>query len=704
MAKKTKGAASIQPRPATGLSFASLCNFMYIMIVSKVLVTLPLIGGALYLCGRVTLVFLQTFTGSNAKTISKGAKWGARLFLILILLATCFFLGFFPISPDNPMVWIIFAIALSSIIRELLIKKILSYWVNGQWRKKYCVMAIGGTQLLTLIVVGLLLTYSLNITPALLVLGGFALCGLIELYDQWKDRASLLYHSQEEDAQVKELGLRLKGVNAYHAFTVLYNLYIIALYMTIVLACTYIVISAQDILIYMLLSFVFIIASREIAFYVGKGMKEKQRDPAFEGAIGTLFWFAGMVLFGRYFTIPGKEITAYIALALCYIGATLCAGSLAIFEQDMQQVVAFHLGRVEGSYFHLQKNIKDFAITFGEIIVLAFMLVMAVIEGLVIPQTSQEMVMAFEPFLIFPATLIILAVTISVLQFPISTKYRQKLKRILQIKEAGEENAQLDAQLQRVVVKKHKRDFGIRVLITLVRPFYRHKVVGKENVPQGADGELVFICNHGSIYGPVVTNLYLPFFLRPWSISDLMDDANEAAAYLYKYNIEPIKWLPTGFKKFIARRIGAPISLWLFRSMEAIPVYRNKLRDLMKTFRLSLDAMMAEDNLLIFPENPDAQSLDSPGYLTQGVGDFYTGFTMIAPMLYNKTGKKVKFVPIYASKEIRTIAIGPAVEYNPDAQPTQEKQRIVSDLQSRMNAMARQMETNAKNKGISPVK
>lgn len=685
-------------RPSSVLSFASLCNFMYIMIVSKVLVTLPLIGGALYLCGRVTLVFLQSFTGTNGKTISKPIKWALRIFLILILLATCFFLGFFPISPNSPMVWIIFAIALSSIVREFLSKKALRYLVNGQWQKKYCVWAIILIHGVTIITAGLLLTYSLPLNTALSVLAGFVLCGFIELYDLWKNRVSFIYHSQEENTQALELRSRLQSVNAYHAFNILYHLYVIGLYMTIVLACTYIVISAQGILIYMFLSFILIIASSEIAFYVGRGIKNKGRDPAYEGAVGTIFWLAGMVFFTRYFTIPGKEITAYIALGLSYFGASLCAESLSIFEEDMQQVATFHLGKIDSSYFYLQKSVKEFAITLGEIIVLALLLVMAIIEGLVIPQTPQEMVVAFEPFLIFPASLIILAVTISVLQFPISEKYRHKLKRILQIKEAGEENRQLDKQVQTIVVEKHKRPFGIRVLITLIRPFYRHKVIGKENVPKDADGELIFICNHGSIYGPVVTNLYLPFYIRPWSISDLMDDVDEAAAYIYRYDFEHIKWLPTGFKKFFVRRIVAPLSLWLFKSIEAIPVYRNKLRELMKTFRLSLNAMLAEDNLLIFPENPDAQSLEIPGYLTHGVGDFYTGFTMLAPMLHNKTGKNAKFVPIYASKEKRTITIGKPVEYNPDAQPTEEKLRIVQQLQDCMNQMAVELEIIEKNK------
>lgn len=684
-----------EKRQEAAFSFASLCNFMFIMIVSKVLVFMPLIGGALYLSARATLMLVQSFSSVQSKTMAKALKWAVRGLLFLALLACAFFLGLFPISPQSPRLWIIFGLVLAGIIREIFTKKALRYYVNNQWRKRNCILAIVSIHLVALVAMAFLLTYSLELETALFVLAGFGVCGLLEMYDQWRNRANLLYTpavTDLEKQQMRELMKNLREVNAYHAFNILYNLYVVGLYITIVLASTYIVISAQSLLIYMLISFFCMILSRKVAGLAGRKIKRTGRDPAFEGAVGTLCWLAGMLLFTRQFTVPGKELNAYIALGLSYFGMSLCAESLNIFEQDMDQVIAFHLGEVNNAYMQLHKAIKEFAMALGEVIVLVLLLILAVIEGLKLPQTPQEMVMAFEPLLIFPVVLIIAAVLIGVLQFPISEKYRQKLKRLLQIKEAGNENRQLDEQLQTVVVKKHKRPFGIKVLITLARPLYRHKVVGKENVPQNADGELVFICNHGKIYGPVVTNLYLPFYIRPWSISDLIDDVDEAAAYIYKYNISKIKWLPDRVKRFIARRIAAPLSLWLFRSMEAIPVYRNKLRELIKTFRLSIDAMIAEDNLLIFPENPDAETLEIPGYVTKGVGDFYTGFTMIAPTLYNKTGKIAKFIPIYASKDGKTISIGEPVVYDPDRQPTEEKLRIVEELQGKMNHMAIELE------------
>ncbi|NLB89997.1 MAG: 1-acyl-sn-glycerol-3-phosphate acyltransferase [Clostridiales bacterium] len=677
---------------------ASLCTFMYIMIVSNLLVSLPLVGGALYLCGRATRVFAYTFVLEKEEHLPKAVKWVARAVLGLILLACCFFLGIFPISPQSPMLWIIFGLVLADLFRDSLGKKILQYYVYEGWEKRKTFVAIAGVHFAALLGTGLILTYSLAFSTALLVWAGFLLCGLIELYDQWKNQQSALRPQVQDTDQMRKVLGKLNETNAYHAFTVLYYLYVIGLYLTIVLVCTYVVISAQSLFIYMLISFVCIIVSKEMAIYIGEKMKKSSRDPSFIGAVGTVCWLIGVVLFARHFKFPGQEMITYIAVAFSFFGASLCAQSLAIFEKDMEQVALFHMGEIDSTYGQMRKIGRELTNVIGETIVLVLLVILGIIEGFKLPQNPMDMATMFQPLLIFPALFIVIAVLIGMLQFPISRKYRQKLKRFLKIQEEGNVNEQMNQQLEEIVVKKHKRPFLLRVFIVLARPFYRHEVIGQENVPSGKDGQLIFISNHGSIYGPIATYLYLPFYVRPWSISDLMVSKKDAADYIYKYDISHWRWMPKKLRYPFARYIVAPLSLWLFRSIEAIPVYRNKPRELMNTFRLSLQAMMAEDNLLIFPENPDAKSLGEPGYVKEGAGELYTGFTMLASLLYNRTEKIVEFVPIYASREHRTITIGKPVVYDPENQPTQEKLRIAEALQKRMNEMAEDLGKDGESK------
>jgi hypothetical protein len=107
----------------------------------------------------------------------------------------------------------------------------------------------------------------------------------------------------------------------------------------------------------------------------------------------------------------------------------------------------------------------------------------------------------------------------------------------------------------------------------------------------------------------------------------------------------------------------------------------------MRTFRLTVEAMQAGDNILVFPERGDSDAPGQKGYATEGVGDLYTGFAMIAPAFYAKTHKRAVFLPLYASKHLRTITFGHGICYNPDAPATEEKLRIVRELQASMETM-----------------
>ena len=131
----------------------------------------------------------------------------------------------------------------------------------------------------------------------------------------------------------------------------------------------------------------------------------------------------------------------------------------------------------------------------------------------------------------------------------------------------------------------------------------------------------------------------------------------------------------------------APVLAWIMRSLESIPVYRDQPRALIQTFRDTVTAMEAGDNILLFPENPNDPNQAQRGYLRDSVGEFYTGFTMLAQLYHQKTGKIVQFIPIYADKKKRTLSFGPAIYYNPDNHPAEEKQRIVTYLRNQMLEM-----------------
>ena len=149
------------------------------------------------------------------------------------------------------------------------------------------------------------------------------------------------------------------------------------------------------------------------------------------------------------------------------------------------------------------------------------------------------------------------------------------------------------------------------------------------------------------------------------------------------------RWLPERWKRPLINLIS-PLLVWVFNSLEAIPVYRGQPKELMRTFRETLNAMQAGDNILVFPENAENHAPGEGGYAREGVGQLYTGFAMIAPMYYAKTHKRAVFVPIYASRKHRTLTIGQGVVYDPDNNATAEKLRIVDALLDSMQAMYEQ--------------
>ena len=144
--------------------------------------------------------------------------------------------------------------------------------------------------------------------------------------------------------------------------------------------------------------------------------------------------------------------------------------------------------------------------------------------------------------------------------------------------------------------------------------------------------------------------------------------------------------LPKKMMYFIVEHIAAPFLAWIMRSVDSIPVYHDNPRKLMQTFRETINAMEAGDNILLFPENADTS--EDHRYQKEGVSEFFTGFTMIGQMYYNKTGKCPQFVPLYADKHKRTITFGLPTRYNPEAAPAEEKERLCTYLRNEMLRVA----------------
>lgn len=671
-------------------AMSDLYAFIYCMLVSQALVDMPIFGGALYMCARVATAFYGTFLRERSAYLPRRVQgWRRAMLAVLMLLNLCLVV-IYPAQLDSPRLWIVFAVVLVMLLREAITLRLIRLSVNGGMDEKRFVLMTAVVQVLHLAAMAAVFLYNLADSEGLFMLAGYGMCTGMSLYGQMKERVHLRGMSNRAPAQqVQEARHAVEGANAYTTYEKLSALILIALEMTLVLLYTFLAVSAQRMLWYMILAVVCTLLSREAAEYVirRRARRGKTNDPTNLMLAGLLLWLYGLIVFNRALGgIRLQHAYIYISLGMCTAGSAVCATCMGRMEGTMAAVARFASGGDTPGFRQMRSAVMEFATLLGQMLALVMLTTLCFATGKNLPRDLQQLAASFQPLMVLPAMLMVLGALLGVLKFPLSSRHMEKLSRFLRLKDAGGDNPALRRQLESVVVQRRSQPFFMRAVLALLRPFYRHELKGVENIVPDEDNPIVFLCNHGELYGPIVCMLYIPVPIRPWSISEMVVDKDEVAAYVYKYTISRQKWLPERLKWPIANLIG-PLSVWAMGQLESIPVYRNKLRELMKTFNLSVEAMEAGDNLLIFPENPDGVE-QGKGYERAGVGEMFRGFAMLAPIYYNKTGKKCRFLPMFAHKAARTLSFGTAVEYDPEAHPNDERDRIVDAIAAQMQAMA----------------
>lgn len=285
----------------------------------------------------------------------------------------------------------------------------------------------------------------------------------------------------------------------------------------------------------------------------------------------------------------------------------------------------------------------------------------------------------YMPFLNFlPLGFVLLSMFFSLVQ-PVNRDIIRKLKLYHAQKLSNSVNAAFEGRLKKILLKKYRVRIGVKILALFIKPVLYHKVINSKCVNQ-SEGPVVFIVNHREIYGPIISNLYLPFSFRPW-IEQKMLKRESISNHIWEGSFQFFKpsWLAKFFLKLIV-----PLVLLILNSVEPIPVYR-KTREILKTIDLTVEALVEQDNILIFPENP--LSTSNKRYAVSGVSQFHTGFIHLAKSYYKKTGKRIIFYPVYANPKKRTIMFGEGIKYDPDGK--NEPARITELLIQSINAMAK---------------
>ncbi|MDI9520379.1 MAG: lysophospholipid acyltransferase family protein [Bacillota bacterium] len=680
--EKKEGALRAKDMPGF-VNFNQLFSYLYCMLASTAVLSRPVLGGALYIIGQVIILFSKLILPGDFKRLPKAMRVTG-----IVLGAVCGFLAFvilfvYPLAVDLPQLWLVFALAFLVMgMNELASRMNRSLYKKGVSRERRLLRVAEMMVLLTGIM-AIILFFSQSKETAWYLLGGFALCCVFRFHTLRKEDPRELKGDDAVWSLLKE-DHKLTQVNAYKVFRMVMMIVITALQITMIIMFTFIGTTADSLFSSLLISLVCAILARWVTVgLLSHTILFKKLEPGTTLIIGLVLWLLSLVSFSVH-TISGALGFSYAALALCTVGVTMAGTAVETLEKDMRDVVHFALGvPQDNALLRTHIALSEYAALIGGMIALVGLALITLLSET--RGTYDQLTLTFQPLLLLPA-LALVAVAIPVaFRVPIDRRIVEKTRTFLRLKETGEINIPLQKQLEDMVVKVHRRRYGIKLIIIILRPFFYSRVIGADKVSLPQDTSVIFTCNHGELWGPIVTNLFIPFSFRPWVIDEIAVPES-SSTYLYKNTIKRQKWIPEKLKWPVTRLVSVVLQ-WIMRSLDSIPVYRDNPRALVNTFRETAAAMEAGDNILIFPENPNDAGQAQAGYLREGVGEFFNGFAMTAQIYYQRTGKRALFYPIFADKAKHTLTFGEPTQYDPDNKGD-EKQRIADHLRNEMLRMA----------------
>jgi len=211
----------------------------------------------------------------------------------------------------------------------------------------------------------------------------------------------------------------------------------------------------------------------------------------------------------------------------------------------------------------------------------------------------------------------------------------------------------------------------LRKILKWVYP--RISVEGQDNLPEET---CIVVGNHSHMHGPLAGEFYFPGKRKMWCAHQMMY-LKEVPAYTFEdfWSLKP-KW--THWFYHIASYLIAPLSVCLFRNARTIPVYRDNR--LLTTFKLTISALEDSTNVIIFPECYDTYN--------HIVYQFQDKYIDVAKLYYKRTGKALRFVPLYVAPNLKTMYIGKPTVFDPNAPIEQERKRITDYLMEQITEIA----------------
>jgi|LFRM01.1.fsa_nt_gb hypothetical protein len=225
--------------------------------------------------------------------------------------------------------------------------------------------------------------------------------------------------------------------------------------------------------------------------------------------------------------------------------------------------------------------------------------------------------------------------------------------------------------------KRKRLRIGFRIFKAILKLFFpKNEFIWKCERP-GDNDSFIFVCNHTKLYAPLAFLLNYDKPIRTWSLAYLLF-YKEMMRHMF-FNI--LKDRKPKILLYPLTVILSPLILWFFRSIEPIPVYHQE-RKILDTFNKAVETAQSGVHQIVFPEDNKAPLANDY------IFELHRGFTYVAKLLYDKTGKIMKFYPVYTSQKLRKVLIGPPISYDPQVKLKIQKEQICKYLENGIKELA----------------
>ncbi len=224
--------------------------------------------------------------------------------------------------------------------------------------------------------------------------------------------------------------------------------------------------------------------------------------------------------------------------------------------------------------------------------------------------------------------------------------------------------------------------FYFRAVHTLDAFLWGGELLGEENLPD--QGPAVFIANHLGPLGPIGCVCSIPLRMYFWAIGDMLDK-ELAPDYLRQDFVEPRLRLKMPLSLKFSRALSR-ITVPMLCSLGCIPIHRGDYDGLNETLKISLDWLLQDKCLLVFPENA------SVGEDTMlHIHPFQKTVFRLGEMYYEQQRKRLKFYPV-AIHESRKVMVGKPYLYNPLNVLAHERLRLKDLVEASVRKMYAEMD------------